>query len=100
MKILMREDEKKRRIRGEIIEAGYHVLKTLKRSIHVLNNQNIFLNSSRSITIIGVTEDVMNNAFIVDGEEISVQNPLIKTFQIIALKNQQPKQRTWGNGSS
>ena len=56
---LMRETDEQGNIRGCFIESGYHLLAAPKKLIRTPNNQNLVLNNTRAISVVGVNDDIM-----------------------------------------
>ena len=59
MKALMRSAMQQQTIRGAFIETGFHLTSSPERIISMMNSQNVYLNTTRPIHVLGIEESVM-----------------------------------------
>ena len=85
LKQLLVEATKGRKMPGTFVEIGYHLTDSTKGLMAILNNQNDFLNDSRVIPVMGISQEIMDR--IVDTTEMkTLKQHLVKTFSLTRIE--------------
>ena len=86
LKALLRQAMSQQTMDQIFIEAGYHLTTSSKRLIAMLNMQNKYLNESRAIPVVGISNKVMQKEVLRGEKWTSVKEHLKARFQLEAVE--------------